>query len=68
MTNRERLIKTNIYDLLVRMHVANMAHGCILTLVDPFTVSDNPDDWCDPSKKTIMECKQCIQNWLNEEE
>lgn len=63
MTNRQRLDRTNMYDILVKIndniqnYVADNAQ-CVLDLIEP--------------KKSHVckgkNCDECIQKWLNEEE
>lgn len=60
MKNRERLLNTNQYDLLIRMQ-NNLEKGmeiyCILDIITGKLKQCNG-----------MECEECIQQWLNEEE
>ncbi len=60
MKNRERLLRTNEYDLLVRIQ-NELNHGedpsaCVLDMISGHSVECKPP------------CKNCIQEWLNEEE
>lgn len=54
MTNREKILNTNIYDFLCKLY-DSLPKECILDLID-----DN-GHICDGS------CKECIAKWLNEE-
>lgn len=59
MTNREKLIKTNIYDLLCKMQdnwIGNMLCQCILESVNGGYI-----------KCTDEGCDRCIEQWLDEE-
>lgn len=58
MTNRERLIKTNEYDLLVRMQKCLLESNCrciLDTISYKYVV-------CKSS------CEECIREWLNKKE
>ena len=64
MTNREKLLHTNLYDLLCRMQI-NLddlivvdLNFCVLDLIGVDT-----DAYCDG----MGECKKCLQKWLNGE-
>lgn len=62
MTNREKILKTNIYDLM--MKVASKTDFCPIILfgdVCPERI-DNDVDCRIPS-----DCKDCVQRWINEE-
>jgi len=62
MTNREKLLNTNIYDLLVKMNDNMITSMCVLDLfVDGFVAC--------PKCETISDfnCNKCIADWLNEE-
>ena len=69
MKNRERLLKTSIYDTLVRMNVNLMPNEgypydkCIMDAL----ISEHQKiaERCINAKGN---CHQCIQTWLNEEE
>lgn len=56
MTNREKLTKTNIYDLLCRINSQTPCFCIIQALGD-----ENKPDICDDK------CDKCIESWLNEE-
>lgn len=57
MTNRDKLLNTCIYDLIMS---TNPHRGCKLAI---FT--DEPlGDLC---RKYKWECKDCVQEWLNQE-
>ena len=56
MTNREKLIQTNIYDLLCRIN-SQMPCFCIIQALG----DENKPDICDDK------CDKCIESWLNEE-
>lgn len=60
MKNRERLLRTNKYDLLLRIQ-SNLNKSedpslCVLDMISGHRVECKPP------------CKNCIQEWLNEEE
>lgn len=59
MTNRERLIKTNEYDLLVKIQkcLHESICRCILDTISDKYVA------CKSSS-----CEECLKKWLNEEE
>ena len=56
MTNREKLIKTNIYDLLCRINL-EMPCFCVVQALG----EEEKPDTCDNN------CDRCIESWLNEE-
>ena len=59
MTNREKLLKMNTYDLLMKLW---------LKVHCPIEVLGFPVPKCPPAKDYIhADCEQCIQRWLNEE-
>lgn len=58
MTNRERLIKTNEYDLLIRMQKCLLESNCNCIL----------DTLSDKYVACKSSCEKCIREWLNEEE
>ena len=65
MTNREKLMHTNIYDLLCRMQINldNLlpsvdCNFCVLDLIGVDT-----DAYCDGEG----ECEKCLQKFINEE-
>lgn len=60
MKNRERINKTNIYDLIVAMATkVNKLNICVLSLFP------NGRLIC---KNNKQDCSECIATWLNEEE
>lgn len=59
MTNRERLLKTNEYDLLCRVQRYIDYKNRALCVIDAITGHVR---YC------IDDCEKCIQEWLNEEE
>lgn len=63
MTNRQRLLKTNEYDLLCRIQKCiDKEHiNCVID-----AITGNIRD-C-PIKEYQCDCERCIQDWLNEEE
>lgn len=66
MTNRQKLLTTSEYDLLVKMNDALLgeyeaqSQHCIL---DVITEKDNS---C-RERSIACDCEECIQKWLNEE-
>ena len=63
MTNREKILKTSEYDLLVKMNAYNETHkdACILDmLTNGATVNRCWDNF-------VGGCEECIAAWLNEE-
>lgn len=62
MTNRQKLIQTNIYDLLCTLHdnMLDMFAFCIMEVL-PGKYEECPYEW------DKHNCGECIQNWLNEE-
>lgn len=61
MTNREKLLNTNIYDLLVKINDNMIASMCVLDLfVDGFVA-------CPKCETNDFNCNECIQNYLNKE-
>ena len=64
MKNRERLLKTNEYDLLLRIS-QYMDMDCIIDAIN------SKNGYIEESKKrtcNFASCSECIQHWLNEEE
>ena len=60
MKNRERLLKTNPYDLLLKAHKGLRKHGlCVIQFVG--LSSSGVVDRCSDL------CELCIERWLNEE-
>lgn len=59
MTNREKLLKTSEYDLLVRMNNYMLGGGCFCVL-DALTGNER-------SCASDIDCSKCIAAWLNEE-
>jgi hypothetical protein len=62
MTNREKLLKTNIYDLM--MTIRRNGHKFC-----PIEIIDVAKPKCLPSIYGLAQtnCEKCIQQWLNEE-
>lgn len=62
MTNRQKLIETNIYDVLCTLHdnMLNMFAFCIMEILP------GKYEEC-PYQGDKHMCGECIQNWLNEE-
>ena len=58
MTNREKILKTNIYDLMMTI----TKRGCPLAIVTG-KYGPEVEEWQD----CIEDCAKCIQKWLNEE-
>lgn len=62
MTNREKLLNTNIYDLLVKMNDNMITSMCVLDLfVDGFVACPK----CETTND--FNCNECIQKFLNKE-
>ena len=66
MTNREKLMNTNIYELLVKID-GRLPEYCILMVV-PGGYDDCPKNSISPYDPRWCSCEECIQKWLNEEE
>ena len=62
MTNREKILKTNIYDLMMTIH-RNGHKFC------PIEIVGVAKPKCLPSIYGLAQtnCEKCIQKWLNEE-
>ena len=58
MTNREKLTKTNIYDLMMTIQDT----GCPIWIV----TGDAPSCWDNCTEDKEM-CGSCVQDWLNRE-
>lgn len=58
MKNREKILNTNLYDLLIKMNDRIESEQCIIDLLST-GVSDYL--FCHGS------CEECIQKWLNAE-
>lgn len=61
MTNRDKLLETNEYDLLVKIQEA-MVGGCCC-IIDAISGQCYP---CKTDRTLPDDCKDCIQKWLNE--
>lgn len=65
MTNREKLIKTNIYDLLCEMQKntgkRELSGLCVLELII------GKETACRTDNNFRINCRKCIQKWLAEE-
>ena len=59
MTNREKLIQTNIYDLLCRINRSCFPESCVVTALSGEV---SPQE-CEAQ----INCERCIESWLNEE-
>lgn len=55
MTNRERLLRTNPYDLLIMLN-DSLEEICVLDIFGYQTL-----------KNCNGKCDKCIENWLNQE-
>lgn len=65
MTNREKLTKTNIYDLLCRMQrVHSDSNLSGLCVIENITGCERP---CPGEDSFGWECPECIAQWLGEE-
>lgn len=62
MTNREKLLKTNIYDLM--MTIRRNGHKFC-----PIEIAGMAKPKCLPSIYGLAQtnCEKCIQKWLNQE-
>lgn len=58
MTNREKILKTNIYDLMRTIAKS----GCPLAIITG-KYGPEVEEWQDCTEV----CAECIQKWLNEE-
>ena len=61
MTNREKLIQTNIYDVLCNMNKAITGFRCDCVIA---ALTDGEKTY---GTECGGKCGDCIQNWLNEE-
>ena len=65
MTNRDKLLETNEYDLLVKIQEA-MVDGCCC-IIDAISGQRYPCKWYDETDRALSDdCKDCIQKWLHE--
>lgn len=64
MTNRDKLIKTNIYDLLCEINDELAEFEICIMECLPGAFPNCPFAEC----KSRSNCWKCIQNWLDEEE
>lgn len=66
MTNRQRLLKKNPYDVLLQMNTNINTHSTDGSCIMDALIGDDQEvsDRC----LGINGCDKCIQNWLNEEE
>lgn len=60
MTNREKILNTNIYDLLKEMNVFIIQNSCYETCV--LEALEQKRIACPYDR-----CEECIQNYLNKE-
>ena len=60
MTNREKILNTNLYDLLVALH--EVCDKCIVNDIH-FAFKDWEGHRCNETH----DCKKCIADWLGEE-
>lgn len=56
MKNREKILNTNLYDLLLKMNDRLGCETCIIDLVSEEEIISCSAD-----------CDECIQEWLNAE-
>jgi hypothetical protein len=67
MKNRERLLKTNEYDLLCRIQ-SNVNYAdkarCVLGYIDNTLDNHAISNMCN----TYISCEYCIEHWLNSDE
>lgn len=56
MKNYEKILNTNLYDLLVKMNDRLSCETCIIDLISEEEITS-----CN------LECEECIQEWLNAE-
>lgn len=62
MTNRDKINRTCIYDLLIDM--TQRTSQCVLLLVSDMSLEGK----CSRCRRyNYGECEHCIQDWLNEE-
>jgi hypothetical protein len=63
MKNREKIMNTNLYDLLVKINLNLDCDTCIIELI-----SDEESLPCEEeSLSYVADCNKCIQEWLNAE-
>lgn len=63
MKNREKILNTNLYDLLVKINHRLGCETCIIELI-----SDEESLPCEEeSLSYVADCDKCIQEWLNAE-
>lgn len=64
MTNREKLLHTNLYDLLCRMQenmdTSAVNIDCVISLITGDIANEERRDYCNHV------CKDCIAAYLNE--
>lgn len=62
MTNRDKLSKMSIFDLLINM--TQWTSQCVLLLVSDMSLEGK----CNRCRRySYGDCERCIQEWLNEE-
>ena len=66
MKNRDKIMQMNLYDLLLKIH--DRSSDCVLYLLTGAGVSHScPVKAGDLKMKHLKkECKDCIQEWLNQ--
>lgn len=69
MTNREKLLNTNIYDLLMEMNnfIITDCNSCVLEALEQKRI-DCPCYSCEKRiARPCYSCENCIQKYLNKE-
>ena len=62
MTNREKLLHTNLYDLLCRMQ--KNESDCVIKQI----TGEPQDERCENHEiGWVLDCRSCIAAWMNEE-
>lgn len=64
MKNRDKLMQTNLYDLLLKMHKRNS--NCILYLLTGKGAEGSCPVEMGEIKIEKEKCDDCIQKWLNQ--
>ena len=61
MTNREKILRTNLYDLMMTIQRSSMC--CPIEVMG----DKPPNADCEKGLLRLYQCPECIQEWLNAE-
>lgn len=64
MTNREKILNTNIYDFLLTIF---FNENCLFKKIDNDYLKKDCVFYKEKRMPNLEDCDKCIQNWLNKE-